>query len=308
MRFFSLIDSLAVLLAIVSAGTGCKKSTTPAPPADTPIVAESLRVTKPLPADATCNFDRTETALLDSGWTLVFRDDFTTAGDTAQWKVWTGGAYNNELQYYQPSNVSVANGVLAITARRETVTGNTTPYDPTPKTFAYTSGRLECKTDVSASTTTPRVRMAARIRWPKGYGLWPAFWSYGDPWPTQGEIDILEARGQEPTKYQTNYFYGRTAGRNLVRNATGYITADEDLTECYHVYELVWAQNVLTAYLDGRKVEEKTSGGYIADMFGKKQHLTLNLAVGGAFFNNLDPAQIQTGTLYVDWVRVYTAP
>jgi hypothetical protein len=30
------------------------------------------------------------------------------------------------------------------------------------------------------------------------------------PWPTQGEIDILEARGQEDMKYQTNYFYGRT--------------------------------------------------------------------------------------------------
>lgn len=294
-------------IAILWACIGCKKSTAPAPALDTAALVEGLRTAPPIKADATCDFNRTETALQDSGWTLVFKDDFTTGGDLSQWNLWTGGAYNNELQYYQPANVSVANGLLAITARKETVTGNTNPYDATPKTFAYTSGRIECKSTVSAGTATPRVRMAARIKLPAGYGLWPAFWSYGDPWPTQGEIDMVEARGQEGTKYQTNYFYGRTSGRNLVRNATGYITADEDLTTCYHVYELVWSQNALTSYLDGKKVEEKTSGGYIADMFGKKQRITLNLAVGGSFFTNLDPAQIQTGTLYVDWVRVYTA-
>jgi beta-glucanase (GH16 family) len=307
MRLHSSFWFLAIMLALSAATTGCKKSTTPPPPPDTPTVPETLRVAPPIKADATCNFDRAETALQDSGWALVFSDDFTVDNDTSRWKVWTGGAYNNELQYYSPANLRVSNGRLAITARKETLTGNTTPYDATQKTFQYTSGRIECRTDVSASTATPKVRMAARILLPYGYGLWPAFWSYGDPWPTQGEIDILEVRGQEPTKYQTNYFYGRTAGRNLVRNATGYITADEDLSQCYHVYELVWAQNVLTSYLDGKKIEEKTTGGYIPDMFGKKQRLTLNLAVGGAFFSNLDPAKIQTGTLYVDWVRVYTA-
>jgi beta-glucanase (GH16 family) len=147
----------------------------------------------------------------------------------------------------------------------------------------------------------------ARLKLAKGYGMWPAFWSYGDPWPTQGEIDIVEARGQEPNKYQTNYFYGTRAGRNLVRNATGYITADADLTNCYHVYEMVWEQNSLTSYLDGQVVEVKTSGGYIPSLFGKSERITLNLAVGGDFFNNLNPALIQTGTLYVDWVKVFTA-
>ncbi|KAF8911769.1 laminarinase [Mucidula mucida] len=27
---------------------------------------------------------------------------------------------------------------------------------------------------------------------PQGCGTWPAVWTFGDPWPTQGEIDILE--------------------------------------------------------------------------------------------------------------------
>ena len=163
----------------------------------------------------------------------------------------TGGAFNNELQHYQPSNMQLANGALSITARKENVTGTTTNFDATPKNFGYTSGRIESKTNISASIKTPKVRVSARIKWPAGYGMWPAFWSYGDPWPTQGEIDMVEARGQEPTKYQTNYFYGKTANRNLVRGAEGFITADGDLTACYHIYEMVWAQNTLTSYIDG---------------------------------------------------------
>jgi beta-glucanase (GH16 family) len=264
---------------------------------------------RPAPAPATvpaiCDYNRNDTALTNTGWTKIFDEDFST--DLSKWNIWTGGAFNNELQYYQAGNLLVTGGQLVITPRRETVSGATTPYDATPKTFNYTSGRIECKTTVSANEAMPKVRMAARIKLPAGYGMWPAFWSYGDPWPTQGEIDMVEARGQEPTKYLTNYFYGKTANRNLVRNAEGYINTNADLTACYHVYEMVWEKDRLTSYLNGNVVEVKTSGGYIPSLFGKTERITLNVAVGGNFFNNLNPALIQTGTMYVDWVKVFTS-
>lgn len=260
--------------------------------------------TTPPPSPTICDYNFDETALLNSGWTKTFEDDFST--DLSKWNVWTGGAYNNELQHYQAPNLQLVNGSLVITAKKETVTGQTTQSDATQKTFNYTSGRIECKTAVSANATTPKVRMVARIKLAAGYGMWPAFWSYGDPWPTQGEIDFVEARGQEPTKYQTNYFYGKTANRNLVRGQEGYITADANLTACYHVYEMEWAQNSLTSYLDGKVVETK-SGGYIPSLFGKNERITLNLAVGGDFFTNLDPLKINPGTMYVDYVKVFTS-
>lgn len=274
---------------------------------------DNLRVEKnpnpgpeqPKLAETVCDYDLDEEALASSGWTKSFEDNFTT--DLSKWNVWTGGAFNNELQHYQGSNMEIVNGELVITAKKETVTGATNPFDATSKTFNYTSGRIECKTNVSANQSTPKVRMAARIKWPKGYGLWPAFWSYGDPWPKNGEIDILEARGQEPTKYQTNYFYGTQEGTNVVQNAEGFITADADLTTCYHVYEVVWEKDKLTYYLDGKVVEEKTKGGYIDDLFGKTERLVLNLAVGGGFFANLDPSKIQTGAMHVDYVKVFTS-
>lgn len=247
-----------------------------------------------------CDNNLNETSL--TGWTKIFEDDFTT--DLVKWNTWHGGAYNNELQMYRSANLQIVNGNLVITAVKESVTGPTTPYDVTPKTFDYTSGRIESVANFSASPEIPKIRMAARIKLPSGYGMWPAFWSYGDPWPTQGEIDILEARGQEEFKYQTNYFYGKTAGRNLVRGAEGFVTTDGSLQTCYHVYELVWSQNSLEFYFDGQLVKTN-KGGYVSSLFGKSERITLNLAVGGNFFSNLNPSLIQTGTMYVDWVKVF---
>jgi beta-glucanase (GH16 family) len=295
---------IAVLVfSIVVFNTSCKKQTNSTVSTLAQPVTEALNNTN-VSAAGICNFDLNETALTTAGYTKIFEDDFST--DLSKWNIWTGGAFNNELQYYQASNLQLVNGNLVITAKKETVTGPTTPYDATPKTFNYTSGRIETKTNYSASSANPKVRMVARIKLPSGYGMWSAFWSYGDPWPTQGEIDILEARGQEPFKYQTNYFYGRAANRNLVRNQVGFITSNVSLTECYHVYEVIWAQNSLTFLFDGNVIETK-SGSYVPNLFGKIERITLNLAVGGNFFTNLNTSQIQTGAMYVDWVKVFTS-
>jgi beta-glucanase (GH16 family) len=261
----------------------------------------SARPPQPNPiVPGVCNKDLDESAL--TGWTKIFEDDFST--DLSKWNTWNGGAYNNELQMYQAANLQISNGNLIISAVKETVIGPTTPSDATPKTFNYTSGRIESKTNFSASSVNPKIRIAARIKFPSGYGMWPAFWSYGDPWPTQGEIDILEARGQEEFKYQTNYFYGKTVNRNLVRSAEGFVTTDVSLQTCYHLYEMIWSQNSLQFYFDGQLIKTN-SGGYVPSLFGKTERITLNLAVGGNFFSGFDPSLIQTGAMYVDWVKVF---
>jgi beta-glucanase (GH16 family) len=288
-----------ILLALII--TGCAKDIETKAPTEE--IATARPAPPPPPVHGICDYDINESAIINAGWSKNFEDNF--ASDLSNWNIWNGGAFNNELQFYQAGNLSVTNGNLVITARQETVTGPTNPFDATPKTFNYTSGRIESKTNVSASPSTPGVRMMARIKLPSGYGMWPAFWSYGDPWPTQGEIDILEARGQEDLKYQTNYFYGKTANRNLVRNAVGFVTTDVSLQSCYHVYEVIWSQNDLKFYFDGVLVKTN-SGGYVPALFGKTERLTLNLAVGGNFFSNFNPSLIQTGTMYVDWVKVFT--
>ena len=294
---------LACVMALAITIISCKKNVNTTNVTDEEIAtAKPTPPPPPTPVHGVCDYDINEAAITGAGWTKTFEDLFST--NLNNWNIWYGGAFNNELQSYQSSNLSVTNGNLVIAARRETVSGPTTPFDPTPKTFDYTSGRIESTTNFSASASSPNVRMMARIKLPSGYGMWPAFWSYGDPWPTQGEIDILEARGQEDFKYQTNYFYGRTANRNLVRNAEGFVTTDVSLQSCYHVYEMIWSQNDLKFYFDGVLVKTN-SGGYVPSLFGKTERITLNLAVGGLFFSNFNPALIQTGTMYVDWVKVF---
>ncbi len=270
----------------------------------------TIEVTDPVVVEAatanintTCNYVYDPTTL--NGWTEIFNEEFDGgAVNTANWNIWTGGAYNNELQYYQGANLAVSNSILSITAKKEKVSGVTTPFTTRLSTFNYTSGRIESKALYSASSTSPKIRMIARIKLPQGYGMWPAFWSYGDPWPTQGEIDILEARGQEPFTYYTNYFYGTQANRNLVSNASSTVNSSASLQTCWHVYELIWEQTALKFYLDGQLVDTKT-GGYVPDLFGKKEKIVLNLAVGGKFFTRLSARDIVPGTMYIDWVKVY---
>lgn len=251
-----------------------------------------------------CDYDINESALITAGWVKRFEENFTT--NLNQWAIWTGGAYNNELQHYQASNLVINNGILWIEAKRENVVGATLPTNSTPKSFEFTSGRIESKTSFSASNTTPKVRMIARIKLPAGYGMWPAFWSYGDPWPTQGEIDIMEARGNEPYSYSTAYWYGRRSGVNIASGTEGSVSSSVSLTDCFHVYEVIWEKNSLTYLFDGQVVETKT-GGWIPNFYRKTERITLNLAVGGNFFGNPEPSAIQTGTMLIDWVKVFTS-
>jgi beta-glucanase (GH16 family) len=285
---------------LLSLSIACKKESTDDSPAviSTPYENSGTNYQ----ATTVCDYNLTEATLLGSGWTKSFEDNFDT--DLSKWNIWTSGSYNGELQYYQAPNLQLSNGNLAIVARKESATGATDPFNKTQKSFKYTSGRIESKTLFSADAATPKIRIIARIKLPKGYGMNAAFLSYGENLPTGGQIDLLTAYGQDPTRFTTNYYYGTKPLQNIVQGAFGYITTDADLTNCYHVYEVEWSKDALVYYLDGKTVERKTAGAHVPDLFGKKQTLSLYLAVNSDF---LTRAQIQTGTMYVDWVKVFTS-
>jgi beta-glucanase (GH16 family) len=291
-------------LLLMLAAACSPDSQAPTGPANRPASSAVATPSAATVAAGICDYNPTESALTGPGWSKTFEDGFS--GDLSQWTIWNGGAFNEELQLYQASNLQSASGLLSITARKETATGPTTPFDATPRTFSYTSGRIETRQHFSAANATPKVRFSARVKLPTGYGMWPAFWSYGDPWPTQGEIDVMEGRGQEPLQYQTSYWFGRRPGKNLVANSATIIQSNVSLTDCWHVYEVIWTKSALTFLLDGQIVDTK-SGGYIPSMYGKKERITLNLAVGGLFFGSYDPAAIQPGTFQIDWVKVFTS-
>ena len=240
-------------------------------------------------------------------WNLVFEDEFD---DLSAWNIWTGGAFNNEIQLYNEEQLSLDNGFLKINALRKTVTGPNMPNDSTPKSFEYVSGRIESQqTFGPADKEGERVyRFMARIKLPYGHGMWPAFWSYGDPWPTQGEIDILEARGSETNRFSSNIYYGPTDGININQDTEAKHAIGQNLTEDFHVYEMIWGEDSIEILFDNKIIHAYESNGNnnIDKLFGKKQKLVFNVAVGGWFFSDQDSSNYaDSSTMEIDWVRVY---
>src|SRR5262245_9708590 len=138
-------------------------------PTQVPASSADARASALMAAAGVCDFNPTETTLTGPGWTRVFDENFSS--NLTQWNAWYGGAFNEELQLYQAANLQVANGLLGIAARKETVTGPATPWDATPRSFSYSSGRIESKAYFSASRTTPKVRLSARLKLPSGFGM-----------------------------------------------------------------------------------------------------------------------------------------
>ncbi|MDO3628709.1 glycoside hydrolase family 16 protein [Mucilaginibacter sp. BT774] len=263
----------------------------------------------PQTTTATCDFDVSDTSLTNHGWTKAFDDEFT--GDLSNWYVLVGGLHG-ELQCNEAANAQIVNGVLQITAKRETVSGPKTVNNDTTASFDFTSAWLSTKQSFSANSTTPKVRLVARIKVATGYGVTSLFWTYGNGvWPTTGEIDCVEAQGNTTKMYSTDYAYGTTPGHSLVSGSLLYNPTSSDLASCYHVYVMEWTQNSLNSYLDGNLVEMKTTvgaGGHINNLFGTSQYVSLNVPVGGWFYDkHLNPADIQCGTMYVDYVKVFTS-
>ena len=195
---------------------------------------------------------------------------------------------------------------------RERITGDNNPFDATPKEFEYVSGRIETKTTYGPSSTTGETeyRFMAHIKFPPGNGMWPAFWSYGDPWPTKGEIDIIEARGNLPMEFSSNIFYGTQPNMPLTNNDNTVVEheLDVDITADFHTYELIWTANSLEIIFDGESLHKYNADpfNYIASLFGQKQQIVLNTAVGGFFFPNQSSSTfVDTSQMQVDWVRVY---
>ncbi|SNC67641.1 Por secretion system C-terminal sorting domain-containing protein [Hymenobacter gelipurpurascens] len=220
----------------------------------------------------------------------VWADEFTT-GISSSWVFETGGGGwgNNEKQYYQRANATVANGILQITAKKENVGG-----------MPYTSSRM--KTQGLKEFKYGKVE--ARMKLPLGQGLWPAFWMLGAnintvSWPACGEIDVMEHINAENKVYGTVHWDSNghaEYGGNI-------ITTPQD----YHVYSIEWEPTYIRWFVDGTKYHEIniTNGTGGTEEFQRPFFLLLNLAVAGNWPGQTVDESKLPATMYVDYVRVY---
>jgi len=249
-----------------------------------------------------------EIMIKDPRWKLVWSDEFdSTKIDTTKWKYDIGnnnGWGNGEWQYYtEGKNAWIENGMLVIEARNETVKdGN--------KTFNYTSTRMKTE----GKFTVQYGKIEARIKFPYGKGLWPAFWMLGSNfryvgWPTCGEIDIVEFLGHDKwTAYGTLHGPGYF-GSNGIQGRIRLEPPTPDFTSDFHVFGIMWDEEKIVWYVDNTVYHIVTKSAIEsrgkAWVFDNDFFIILNLAVGGywpGYPTNETPFPAR---MYVDYVRVY---
>tara|TARA_R110002049_G_scaffold168670_4_gene335233 strand:- start:5540 stop:6391 length:852 start_codon:yes stop_codon:yes gene_type:complete len=235
---------------------------------------------------------------------LTMSDEFDTDGppnsDIWNYNIGTGqnGWGNNELQYYtdRTENVTVQNGVLIITAKKEEFNGS-----------SYTSARLLTKGKFEQTYG----RFEARIRLPYGQGLWPAFWLLGDDsggteiWPQIGEIDIMEYVGDEPTRiFGTVHGPGYSGAESISK---AYELENDRFDTGFHVFGIEWGPNYINYYVDDVLYNQITPDDVPGEwVFNRGPfYIILNMAVGGALPGSPNAETVFPQTMLIDYVRVY---
>lgn len=227
---------------------------------------------------------------------LIWSDEFNVDGapDPTNWTydIGTGnnGWGNAESQYYtdRTDNVTIAGGVLKITAKAESFSGSN-----------YTSARI--KSQNLFEFTYGRVEVRAKL--PTGGGTWPAIWMLGADfdtvgWPATGEIDIMEHVGnQQNTVFSSLHFPNNSGGNAVTQN-----TVINDVSTAFHNYSVEWSSTEIKFYVDDQLFH--TFANSSAVPFNKDFFFILNVAMGGNFGGTIDPAFIES-SMEIDYIRVY---
>ena len=280
-------------------GPGTKSSTTPAKSAGgsttsavpasgvaTAAVAPTAPAVAPEPSSPPAPTPVTTAAAGPPGnaasWHEIFDDEFNgTSLDTSKWSTgWLGSGITapvnpEELQCYDPSQVSEGGGALdlSLIAKSESCGGQTRAYASgivtTMGHFTYTYGYIEARVWAPGTTSVTD---------------WPAVWTDGASWPTDGEQDVFEGLGG-----QACWHFHDPAG------APGGCSPGT-FTGGWHTVGADWEPGSVTYYYDGVPVGSVTSGVTSAPMA-----VILDLAVDSLYGGPVQaPAKFM-----IDYVRIW---
>ena len=278
---------------------------------------------------------------------VSFQDEFDgTSLDTSKWGYQYGcfdPAQRSQAQYTDsPDNVSVHDGHLNLTARyspmktkwdgsqvpRTCKNGDTT-YDA-----PFTSGMITTKTkDGKVLYAAPGTGFyaEARVKLPTARSSWSAFWGTGTKggWPANGEIDIFESKGYDPSFLMSNIHTPRAGNPKKTQQHQGAMHGDTASSQSeWHTYGLLKTADAIEFYFDG----QMTHRVKMSDIKGESNPfadpdndlvLKLNQMVGGSYLAKHDNWSDKTfvdatkfaddyksadgagSTMYVDYVRVW---
>ena len=277
---------------------------------------------------------------------MTFHDEFDgTQLDTTKWGYQYGcfdPAQRSQAQYTDsPDNVSVRDGYLNLTAR---YSPTKTKWDGTqiPRTCKhgsvtydapFTSGMITTKTkDGKVLYAAPGTGFyaEARIKLPSARPSWSAFWGTGTKgaYPANGEIDVFESKGYDPTHLMSNVHTPRIGDPKKTTQHQGMMHGNTASSQSeFHTYGVRKTADAIEFYFDGTLTHTVKMSDIKGDnpFLDKDNNLVLmlNQMVGGSYlakqsnwsdktyvdatkyaddYKNADGAG---ATMYVDYVRVY---
>lgn len=282
-----------------------------------------------------------------SGYKMTWHDEFDgNKLDTTKWGYQYGcfdPAQRSQVNYTDsPENVSVRDGYLNLTAR---YSPTKTKWDGTqiPRTCKdgstvydapFTSGMITTKTkDGKVLYAAPGTGFyaEARIKLPTARSSWSSFWATGTKggWPGNGEIDVFESKGYDPSFLMSNIHTPRVGNPKKTQQHQGMMHGDTATSQSeFHTYGVLKTADAIEFYFDGQmthRVKMQDMKG-ASNPFADPENglvLKLNQMVGGSYLAKHDNWSDKTfvdaskfaddyksadgagSTMYVDYVRVY---
>jgi beta-glucanase (GH16 family) len=240
---------------------------------------------------------------------VVWLETFTGGAidpNTWTWDVGNSGWGNGQFEYDTANhqNSYVTNGDLVIEADATNYLGSsfTSARMLTQGRFAFKYGNLEAKIKVPNTAN----------------GLWPAFWMMGNNsgaivWPECGELDIAElgsaagiAQGIQQEYIDSAIHYANSTGGAV--NAAAWLTAPENLSLDYHLWQMSWTPTNLTFSLDNVPFGSWDISNI--PMFQQPMFLIANIAIGGynpSYTGVYSPAGVTApfpATMHINYIKI----
>jgi hypothetical protein len=239
-------------------------------------------------------------SFLKEGYKLVFDDEFD--GDTLDTSKWgynySWGHSHNHAAWCVPENVIVKDGILTLkgeNVQHPDAIGKQGTFNNKKYDIVYTSGAVNTHHKYNFTYGY----FEARLKMPKGKGMWPAWWMLKDGWPP--EIDMLEILCSNPQKIHVNYHYGPSW--NQEKSHEQVLDLGFDSSEDFHTYGFEWTPTYMKYYVDGVQIGHTfTDKSAISQATG--MYMILNLAIDG--WDGTPDSTTEWPALYqCDYVRVW---
>lgn len=256
-------------------------------------------------------------------------------------KVWYANT-NTHPEIPVSNNIVTENGILKLIAKKEAfpiqgsyiVNWSTNPPGRDSSAFLYSSAWIESQRMFGYG------KYEARIKIPKGKGLWPAFWLFnGENGKHNYEIDIFEFWNEYNCagKYKKNRLsknphftiHGDSINRSSSQCADdqypcygNWGNSKTDYSEDYHIYTLEWDYYKIVWFIDGIQVHALYRyNGKVTDCntlavgetykvneswpFTEQMQVRFNLGVQHGNNNDPNPSDDFPQAMEIDYFRYY---